>query len=100
MEESPPTKLNNLKVYCALEEDQDTMVEVIREMDSDCKICTWEPDGDDENPGTWGMFIDEFPPELYDRIVGWLRASTPGVLKRVLKCPLDDEDANVYKSYE
>jgi hypothetical protein len=48
-------KLNNLKVYCVIEEDQDTMVEVIREMDSECKISTWEPDGDDENPGTWGM---------------------------------------------
>ena len=31
-------KLNNLKVYCVIEEDQDTMVEVIREMDSECKI--------------------------------------------------------------
>ena len=35
-------KLNNLKVYCVIEEDQDTMVEVIREMDSECKISTWD----------------------------------------------------------
>ena len=100
MEESPPMKLNNLKVYCALEEDQDTMVEVIREMDSDCKICTWEPDGDDENPGTWGMFIDDFPPELWDKMVEYLESEHSWCLEESVEMSLDDEDANVYKSYE
>ena len=92
-------KLNNLKVYCVIEEDQDTMVEVIREMDSECKISTWEPDGDDENPGTWGMFVDDFPAELYDKIVDWLESENSWCLERDVEMSLDDEDANIYKEY-
>ena len=92
-------KLNNLKVYCVIEEDQDTMVEVIREMDSECKISTWEPDGDDENPGTWGMFVDDFPAELYDKIVDWLESENSWCLIRDVEMSLDDEDANIYKEY-
>ena len=92
-------KLNNLKVYCVIEEDQDTMVEVIREMDSECKISTWEPDGDDENPGTWGMFIDDFPPELWDKLVEYLESEDSWALDEEVSMALDDEDAGVYKSY-
>jgi len=46
------------------------------------------------------MFIDEFPPELYDRIVDWLESEHSWCLEESVEMSLDDEDANVYKSYE
>jgi len=73
------------------------MVDVIREMDSECKICTWEPDPVDT--GTWGMFVDDFPAELYDKIVDWLESENSWCLIRDVEMSLDDEDANVYREY-
>ncbi|ADO97368.1 hypothetical protein SSM2_024 [Synechococcus phage S-SM2] len=92
-------RLNNLKIYCHLEEDQQTMVEVILEKFPDVKICTWEPDGDDENPGTWGMFIDDFPPELFDKVVEFLESENSWVLDEEVEMALDDDENDVYKEY-
>ena len=94
-----PMKLNNLKIYCHLEEDQQTMVEVILEKFPDVKICTWEPDGDDENPGTWGMFIDDFPPELFDKVVEFLESEDSWALDEEVEMALDDDESNVYREY-
>ena len=53
----------------------------------------------DENPGTWGMFIDDFPPELFDKVVDFLESEDSWVLERDVEMSLDDEDANVYREY-
>ena len=64
--------MNDLKIYCQTEDDQTNIVEFIFSQDENVKVCTWEPDGDDENPGTWGMFVDDFPPELVDKLKQYL----------------------------
>ncbi|MDB4348747.1 hypothetical protein OAA64_00285 [bacterium] len=65
--------MNNLKIYCQTEEDQSNVFDFLfYEYQNDIKYSTWEPDGDDENPGTWGMFIDDFPPELVDKLKQYL----------------------------
>ena len=66
--------MNNLKIYCQTEEDQTNIVEFIYSQYEDVKVCTWEPDGDEDNPGTWGMFVDEFPPELVDKLKQYLQS--------------------------
>ena len=65
--------MNNLKIYCQTEEDQSNVFDFLfYEYQNDIKYSTWEPDGDDENPGTWGMFIDDFPPELVGELEQYL----------------------------
>ena len=44
------------------------------------------------------MFVDEFPAELYDKIVDWLESENSWCLIRDVEMSLDDEDANIYKS--
>ena len=92
-------KLNNLKIYCQTEEDQINVVEFIFSQYDDAKVCTWEPDGDDENPGTWGMFVDDFPSELWDKMINFLESEDSWVLEETVEMSLDDEDNNIYKDY-
>ena len=92
-------KQNNLKIYCQTEEDQINVVEYIFSQYDDVKVCTWEPDGDDENPGTWGMFIDDFPPELWDKMINYLESEDSWVLEETVEMSLDDDDNNIYKEY-
>ena len=93
-------RLNNLKIYGQTEEDQSNMFDFLFEIyRNEIKYCTWEPDGDDENPGTWGMFVDDFPAELYDKIVDWLESENSWCLIRDVEMSIDDEDANIYKEY-
>ena len=67
----------------------DFLFEIYR---NDIKYCTWEPDGDDEdNPGTWGMFIDDFPPELFDKVVEFLESENSWVLDKEVEMALDDD---------
>jgi hypothetical protein len=49
--------------------------------------------------GGWGMFVDDFPAEMYDKIVDWLESENSWCLIRNVEMSLDDEDANVYKEY-
>ena len=93
-------KLNNLKIYCQTEEDQSEMFDFLfYEYQNDIKYCTWEPDGDDENPGTWGMFIDDFPPELFDKVVEFLESENLWILEEEVEMSLDDDENNVYREY-
>ena len=92
-------KLNNLKIYCQTEEDQINVVEFVFSQYEDVKVCTWEPDGDDENPGTWGMFVDDFPSELWDKMINFLESEDSWVLEETVEMSLDDEDNNIYKDY-
>ena len=91
-------RLNNLKIYCQTEEDQSNVFDFLfYEYQNDIKYCT--SDGDDENPGTWGMFVDEFPPELWDKMVNFLESEDSWVLEESVEMSLDDEDANIYREY-
>ena len=93
-------RLNNLKIYCLLEEDQSLMFDFLFEIyRNDIKYCSWEPDGDDENPGTWGMFIDDFPPELFDKVVDFLESEDSWGLIRDVEMSLEDEENGVYREY-
>ena len=92
-------KLNNLKIYCQTEEDQINIAEVIFSQYEDVKVCTWEPDGDDENPGTWGMFVDDFPLELWDKMINYLEGEDSWVLDETVEMSLDDDVNNIYKEY-
>jgi len=65
-------KLNNLKIYCQTEEDQTGVVEFISTQLDDMKVTTWEPDGDDDNPGSWGIFIDNFHPRFIHKLEDYL----------------------------
>ena len=65
-------KLNNLKIYCQTEDDQADVVEFIYSQPENVKISTWEPDGDDENPGSWGIFVDDFPQGMIATIEDYL----------------------------
>jgi hypothetical protein len=64
--------MNDLKIYCQTEDDQTNIVEFIFSQDENVKICTWEPDPVDT--GTWGMFVDDFPPELVDKLEQYLES--------------------------
>ena len=95
-----PMRLNNLKIYCHTEEDQSNMFDFLFEIyRNHIKYCSWEPDGDDENPGSWGMFIDDFPPELFDKVVEFLESENSLVLDEEVEMALDDDESNVYREY-
>lgn len=61
--------MDNLKIYCESENDQAAMVEFCFDIDPECNICTWEPDGDTESDGSWGMFVDNFDEGTWDKLV-------------------------------
>lgn len=79
--------MDDLKIYCECEEDQFTMVDFCIAEDADCKVSTWEPDPD---TGTWGMFVDEFQPELWDKLVQFLDGEESEVLEFPVEMALGD----------
>ena len=89
--------MNDLKIYCKTEDDQTNIVEFIFSQYEDVKVSTWEPDP--VETGTWGMFIDDFPPELWDKMTNYLEGEDSWVLEETVEMSLDDEDNNVYKDY-
>jgi len=91
--------MNDLKIYCHNREDQMSVVDFLENKYHDIKICTWEPDGDDENPGTWGMFVDDFPPVLFDEIVDFLESEHSWVLEENVELELENYDRGVFRSY-
>ena len=93
-------KYNNLKIYCQTEEDQSAIFDFIFYLyQNEVRYCTWEPDGDDENPGSWGMFVDEFPIKLWDQLVEYLEGEDSWVLEDEVEMALEDEENGVYNYY-
>ena len=90
-------KLNNLKIYCQTEDDQTNIVEFIFSQYEDVKVSTWEPDPVDT--GTWGMFVDDFPPELWDKLVEYLDGENSWELDEEVEMELECEEPRVTKSY-
>ena len=95
-----PMKLNNLKIYCQTEEDQTNIVEFIFSQYEDVEVSTWEPDSDDpSNLGTWGMFVDEFPSELWGKLEQYLESEDSWELDEEVEMELECEEPRVTKSY-
>jgi len=93
-------KLNNLKIYCQNQEDQSEVFDFIfYEYQNDVSIVTWEPDGDDENPGSWGMFVDDFPLELWDKLVNYLDSDDSWTIDESVEMVLECEEPKIYKEY-
>ena len=91
--------LNNLKIYCKTEEDQSYVFDTIfYDYKNTISISTWEPDGDDENPGTWGMFIDNFPEKLWYELVEFLEHES-WALDEEVEMALECEEQNKYLYY-
>ena len=84
--------MDNLKIYCESEDDQSLIFDFLfYEYQNDIKYCTWEPDGDEENPGSWGMFIDDFPyPELWNKLVEFLESDDSWMLESPVEMSLGD----------
>lgn len=89
--------LNNLKIYCQTEEDQNCIVDFISENSPEAKISTWEPDGE---PGSWGMFVDDFPPTLWDNLTDFLEGEDSWVLDESVEMALECDDPVITKYYE
>ena len=49
--------------------------------------------------GTWGMFIDDFPPELFDKVVDFFESEDSWVLEEEVEMSLDDDEDGVYREY-
>ena len=45
------------------------------------------------------MFIDDFPPELFDKVVDFLESEDSWGLIRDVEMSLEDEENGVYKEY-
>ena len=54
----------DIRVHFASEEILNQAVELIQMLDNNASISTWEPDGDDENDGTYGAFVDGIDDQL------------------------------------
>ena len=89
--------MDNLKIYCKTEDDQTNIVEFIFSQYEDVKVSTWEPDPVDT--GTWGMFVDDFPPELWDKLVEYLDGENSWELDEEVEMELECEEPRVTKSY-
>ena len=91
---------NNLKIYCKTEEDQSAVFDFLfYEYRNEIKYSTWEPDGDTEDDGTWGMFIDDFPLELWDKLTDWLESEDSWVLDEEVDMALECESPRAYRYY-
>ena len=88
--------LSNLKIYCQNEQDQSNIFDFIYfEYRNSVAICTWEPDPVDT--GTWGMFVDDFPMELWDKLVEYLESEDSWALDDEVEMVLECD--GVYKEY-
>lgn len=90
-------RLNNLKIYCQTEEDQSNVFDFLfYEYQNDIKYATCS---DPVDTGSWGMFVDEFPPELWDKLVTYLEGEDSWVLDEEVEMVLECDDPKVYKYY-
>ena len=84
-------RLNNLKIYCQTEEDQSNVFDFLfYEYQNDIKYATWDPDPVDT--GSWGMFIDEFEPDLWSKLVEHLESEDCWVYEDMIELYLETDD--------
>tara|TARA_A100001515_G_scaffold140932_1_gene137224 strand:- start:49 stop:330 length:282 start_codon:yes stop_codon:yes gene_type:complete len=91
-------RLNNLKIYCQTEEDQSNIFDFLFcEYRNSISYSTWEPDPVDT--GSWGMFVDDFPPEVWDHLVSYLESEDSWALDEEVEMALECDEPRVYKYY-
>lgn len=91
-------RLNNLKIYCKTEEDQSNIFDFLFvEYRNSISYSTWEPDPVDT--GSWGMFVDDFPPQLWDHLVEYLESEDSWALDEEVEMALECDQPKVYKYY-
>jgi len=83
-------KLNDLRIYCQNEEDQLNVVSFLEENFPDTKISTWDPDPVDT--GSWGMFVDEFEPDLWSKLVEHLESEDCWVYEDMIEFYMETDD--------
>ena len=86
----PRHTMDDLRIYCQNEEDQLNLVSFLEENFPDVKICTWDPDPVDT--GSWGMFVDEFEPDLWSKIVEHLESEDCWVYEDMIELYLETDD--------
>jgi hypothetical protein len=91
-------RLKNLKIYCQNQEDQSIIFDYLFvEYRNSISYCTWEPDPVDT--GSWGMFVDDFPPELWNHLVKFLESEDSWALDEEVEMALECDEPRVYKYY-
>ena len=93
----PRHTMDDLRIYCQNEEDQLNVVSFLEDNFPDVKICTWDPDPVDT--GSWGMFVDDFPAELWDHLIKYLESEDSWALDEEVEMALECDDPKVYKYY-
>ena len=83
-------KLNDLRIYCQNEEDQLNVVSFLEENFPDVKISTWDPDP--VETGTWGMFVDEFEPDLWSKLAEHLESEDCWIYEDMIELYLETDD--------
>ena len=92
--------LNNLKIYCQTEDDQSVIFGIIfSDYQDTIDYSSWKPDGDKENPYPWGLFIDNFPLELWNKLVKFLNSKKSLILDKSIKMVLECKEAKFYEYY-
>ena len=86
----PRHTMDDLRIYCQNEEDQLNVVSFLEENFPDVKICTWDPDPVDT--GSWGMFVDEFEPDLWSKLVEHLESEDCWVYEDMIELYLETDD--------
>ena len=91
-------RLKNLKIYCQNQEDQSIIFDYLFvEYRNSISYCTWEPDPVDT--GSWGMFVDDFPAELWNHLVKFLESEDSWALDEEVEMALECDEPRVYKYY-
>ena len=54
----------DITIECVMSEKVDRVINLIQMIDENIKISRWTPDGDHDEPGTYGAFIDGIDEEL------------------------------------
>ena len=91
-------RLNNLKIYCQTEQDQSVIFDFLfLEYRNSISYSTWEPDPVDT--GSWGMFVDDFPIELWDELVGFLEGPDSWMLDEEVEMALECDEPKVHRYY-
>ena len=86
--------MDDLKIYCQNEEDQLNVVSFLEENFSDVKISTWDPDPVDT--GSWGMFVDDFPIEVWEMLCRFLDNEDAFVLDEEVEMALECDEPRMY----
>lgn len=61
--------MEDLRIYLLNEDDRDKVQSLLMERFSEIEPDLWEPDGDSQSEGTWGIGIDQLPDEAWSVLI-------------------------------